>query len=319
MKREIEELKIPVNKSLKVYTNIDTNLHTLTNSIIHKHESLNDETSLVILENNTNKVLVNIGGYNYNNTSYNNALYSSRPVGSTIKTFLYTLALENNIDTSTKFKSEATTFHINGYGNYSPSNANDKYAGREINMQEAFATSDNIYATKMLLLLGSENFTKYLKRFGLNTNINVPSIALGTSEFTLFNLTKAYSVFANNGYMVDYSFISHIEDGFGMNLYSSSKSLSPIISKSVNSKIKDLLSLPFKSNNYYTKATMEKYKISNAIGKTGSTEYDSYVIAITEKYTIGIRTGKVDNQKFYNYAKPKLILKKLIEEIKKSA
>jgi membrane peptidoglycan carboxypeptidase len=104
-----------------------------------------------------------------------------------------------------------------------------------------------------------------------------------------------------------------------MNLYSSSKSLSPIIRESVNSKIKDLLSLPFKSNNYYTKATMEKYKISNTIGKTGSTEYDSYVIAITEKYTIGIRTGKVDNQKFYNYAKPKLILKKLIEEIKKSA
>ena len=52
--------------------------------------------------------------------------------------------MENDIGIDTKFKSEKTTFHIKGYQDYAPSNANNKYANRPINMEEAFATSDNI-------------------------------------------------------------------------------------------------------------------------------------------------------------------------------
>lgn len=316
VKFEIKQLNIPYNKGLKVYTNLDLNVYKALNNLITSYKSLDHEISVLIFKNNSNKIVFNLGGYDYENSSYNRALYSKRQVGSTIKTFLFALAMENDIGIDTKFKSEKTTFHIKGYQDYAPSNANNKYANRPINMEEAFATSDNIYATKLLLLLGSKNFVNYLKKFKLNIENGLPSLALGSAEFSLFELSKAYSIFANNGNYIDYSFINYITDSYNNVLYSSDMNKELILSSSVTKKIQNLLYLPFKTSNYYTHSTMGLYKINNMYGKTGSTKTDSYIIGITEEYLIAIRCG-VDKMTdaFYSYATPKKIIKEISQII----
>lgn len=315
VKEDIKSHKISLRKGLKVYTNIDVSLFNKINSIINNYNFFNNQFSLIIFENNSNKVLLDVGGYNYNKSNYNRSLYSSRQIGSTIKTFLYSLALETNFTTETLLKSEKTTFKIKDYGDYSPSNSNDIYANKNITMKEAYAVSDNIYAVKTLLLLGSDTFVKYLKKFNLNVEENVPSIALGTCEMTLFDLLKAYSVYSNNGYYYNYDFINKITDSYNNVIYTSNNTSKQILNKPIVNQVKELMTLPFYNNNYYTKSTLENYSINGYYGKSGSTKTDSYLILFNDKYTIGAWLGNDKNENLYDYTTVKYLLKDIIKEI----
>lgn len=315
VKEEIQSLNIPLNKGLKVYTNIDTNLYEKVSSILNKHYTNKYQLSMIILENNTNKILLNIGGFNYKESSYNRSLYSKRQVGSTIKTFLYSLALENHFNLSTELKSEKLTFNIKGYGTYSPSNANNVYANRNINMKEAYAVSDNIYAVKMFLLLGGTNFKQYLKKFNLYIDETVPSVALGSSSLTLFDLTKAYSVFANDGYYYNYAFVNKITDSYSNILHTSNNSKKIVINPSTLKEMKELMSLPFSNNNYYTKSTLANYDIKDYYGKSGSTSTDSYLILFNDMYTISVWLGNDTNENISDYTTTKYIIKELTNYI----
>ena len=315
VKEDIKTYNISSNKGLKVYTNIDMNLYNTILPIIDKYYSPTNQLSLIILENHSNKVLLDIGGFNYNQSSYNRSLNSKRQVGSTIKTFLYSLALENNFTPNTTLKSEKTTFKIKNYGEYSPSNSNNIYANKEITMNEAYAVSDNIYAVKTLLLLGSDNFVKYLEKFNLNINESVPSLALGSCQLTLFELIRAYSVYANDGYYYNYSFIDKITDSYNNVLYKNTQVKKLILNKPIVNKVKQLMTLPFTNNHYYTKSTLENYNIQGYYGKSGSTSTDSYLILLNDKYTIATWLGNDNNENIYDYTTTKYLSKDITNAI----
>ena len=312
-KQILKKENLSLNKGIKIYTNLDMHLYNNISSLVEKYNTYNNQMSLLVLENNSNKILFNIGGYDYSLSNYNRSLYSKRQVGSTIKTFLYALALENEFTLDTSLKSEKTTFNIKNYGIYSPSNSNKIYANKVITMKEAYAVSDNIYAIKTLLLLGSDNFIKYLNKFNLKIDESVPSIALGSCELTLLELLKAYSVFANNGYYYNYSFVNKITDSYDNTLYETPLTKTLTIKKDIVDNIKELMSLPFYNNNYYTKATLENYNIKGYYGKSGSTSTDSYLILFNEKYTIGIWLGNDENNEIYDYTTTKYLLKDITE------
>lgn len=308
-KQIVKQENLSLKKGLKIYTNLDMNLYNNISSLIEKYNFQENQISLIILENNSNKILFNIGGHNYSNSKFNRSLYSKRQVGSTIKTFLYSLALENNFTLDTSLKSEKTTFNIKDYGTYSPNNSNHIYANKSISMKEAYAVSDNIYAVKTLLLLGSDNFIQYLDKFNIKIEKSVPSIALGSCELTLFELLKAYSVYANNGYYYDYNFVNKVTDSYDAILYKSTNNKSFILKKSIVDNIKQLMTLPFTNNGYYTKSTLENYNINGYYGKSGSTSSDSYLILFNNKYTMGIWLGNDDNKNIYDYTTTKYLLK----------
>lgn len=308
VKEEIKTMKLSLNKGLKIYTNLDVSLYNTIEKLIEKYSYSNYQISLVILENNTNHILYSLGGKKYSDSNYNRSLYSKRQVGSTIKTFLYSLALENNFNLDTTLISEKTTFKIKNYGTYSPSNYNDNYANRKITMKEAYAVSDNIYAVKTLLLLGSDNFITYLKKFNLLTNESVPSIALGSSTFTLYDLIKAYSIYSNNGYLYNYSFINKITDSYNQIIYNNKVIKKYVLSNKIVELTKQLMTLPFSNNNYYTKPTLVNYNIKNYYGKSGSTPTDSYLILFNDKYTMGIWMGDDENNNLYDYTTSKYLL-----------
>ena len=115
-----------------------------------------------VIDPQTGKVLALIGGKDYSISQYNRASSAKRQVGSTIKPFLYYSALENGFTPSSTFLSERTTFNI-GSELYSPKNANNVYANKNISMVSAIAYSDNIYALKTHLFLGEDNLSKMIE------------------------------------------------------------------------------------------------------------------------------------------------------------
>ena len=314
---ELEKLNIysknNLQKGLKIYTNIDTNITNEINNLLQKYKPLNKDiqTSVVIMEPFTNKVVYLSGGFDYSESSYNRAIYSSRQIGSTIKPLLYSLALANGFSPNTLLTSEETTFNIEGIGFYSPKNPNGKYANDKIDMIQALALSDNIYALKTLLLLGSSNLTNLLSLFGINNVDALPSIALGTVNSSLLKLTSIYNTFASLGDYYEPSFINKVTDYNDNILYHNSNASKSILHESNTLILNQMLTSTFDSSlSSYLNATMANYKPYNIYAaKSGTTNSDAYVMAYNPNYTIGIWVGTDSNKQLTNYTLSKQLFK----------
>lgn len=324
---ELDKLNLytPKNlqKGLKIYTNIDLDITTQINNLLLKYKPLNKDiqTSIVIMEPFSNKVLYLSGGFDYNESAYNRAINSSRQIGSTIKPLLYSLALANGFSPNTLLISEETIFNIKDIGNYSPKNPNNKYANNKIDMIQAIALSDNIYALKTLLILGSENLVNLLNLFGIKQIEALPSIALGTINASLLELTSIYNTFASLGQYYEPTFITKVTD-INNHIIHSKKNISKKILDTSNTLVlNQMLTSTFDSSlSSYLSATMANYKPYNIYAaKSGTTKSDSYVMAYTPNYTIGIWVGTDSNEKLSNYTLSKQLFKEItkILEVKK--
>ena len=206
---------------LKIYTTLDLDEQTsLENNILNNKVDDELQVASVIVDPKTGAVKALTGGMNYAKSQYNRALKSKRQVGSTMKSFLYYAALENNMTMSSSFRSEETTFNLANGKTYAPQNAGNIYASKEITMAAALALSDNIYAVKTNLFLGVDKMIDVAKRTGINANLDeVASLPLGTSEINILDYASGYTTFASGGYQKELYFIEKIEDIDGNVLY----------------------------------------------------------------------------------------------------
>ena len=164
--KKIPEISGKMAGGLKVYTTLNTELYTAINDSIKKRAPESDiETAIYAMEPSTGKVLAVIGGRDYEKSTYNRAISSSRQPGSSIKPFLYLTALENGFTVATTFVSEPTTFYYNNT-TYSPTNFQSIYAGFDVSMAYALATSDNIYEVKHHILSGWDKMRNKVRRVG---------------------------------------------------------------------------------------------------------------------------------------------------------
>lgn len=307
--------KVNIQKGMKIYTNIDINLTTKINNILKTYKPSNKDVqaSIAIMEPFSNKVLYLSGGFDYDESSYNRAINSSRQIGSTIKPLLYSLALSNGFTPNTLLTSEETTFNIENIGEYSPKNPNDKYANKEIDMIQAIALSDNIYALKTLLLLGSKNLVSLLAEFNIKNIEALPSIALGTINMSLLKLTSIYNTFASLGEYYKPEFITKVTDFNDNTLYKAKNYHSRILDESNTLILNQMLTSTFDSSlSSYLNATMANYRPHNIYAaKSGTTKNDSYVMAYNPNYTIGIWIGSDSNKNLYNYTLSKQLFKEI--------
>lgn len=282
-------------KGMKIYTNLDFKIFKDVINTINKHQDeLNNlECSIVILEPNTSNILMIQGGKNFELSNLNRAMFSYRQVGSLIKPLLYYLGLLNDFTPLTKLESKKTTFKIKGYGEYTPKNYNDVYPNREITLLEAIGTSDNIYAVKLGLHLGSENFKKAIEFFTKNEVKAVPSLFLGSNEMTLLELACMYNTFASLGNYYYPSFYNKIIDFNDNEISLNGNSYKTLLLKKLVTILNQSLLSPFdKRINKTNKPTMINY-IPNVkySAKSGSTNSDSYVIGYNPNYLIAVWTG----------------------------
>ena len=291
---------------LKIYTNLDLNTQIDLENNIEKYLKNDQDLQVasVMVNPNDGKIIALIGGRNYKKSEFNRAIESKRQVGSTLKPFLYYSALENGFTASTTFNSSKTTFVFSNDEKYSPKNYGDIYANKDITMAAALAYSDNIYAVKTHLFLGENNLVNMLNRIGITSNLSpVPSLALGTSEINIIDMTSSYSVFANNGYKIKPHLIEKIVDMNGKVLYKFNEEKKLILNQSTTYIMNELLSNcynnVFVDYNYPTCINIAS-KVSNKYAiKTGTTDTDHLIFGYNPEIVLGIWSGYDNNYDTY--------------------
>ena len=290
-------------KGLKIYTSLDYNLQKELETIVKEEipNSSKVEVSSVLMDPKTGGIKALVGGKDYNKSSYNRVTNSKRQVGSTMKPYLYYAALENGFTASSSFTSEETTFNLNNKTKYSPKNYNNKYGNKPISMATAIAYSENIYAVKTHLFLGSEALINVARRVGINSKLeDIPSLPLGTNEINIKEMTAGYASFANMGYKVKPHLIEKVEDGDGRVLYKFNKEKELVLNSSLVYILNNLLTTTYDPNyidyNYPTAIGLNsKLKHKYAL-KSGTTDTDNWNIGYN-KYLVGSVWVGYDNNK----------------------
>ncbi len=316
--KELENIDIPKSfldtGGLKIYTSFDLEAQSILEEKIKVNLSNNSnlQVNSVMMDPNTGRIIALVGGRDYSQSEYNRATSSYRQIGSVMKPILYYSALENGFTSSTCFTSEETTFVFSNKQYYNPKNANEIYGNKPISLAAAISYSDNIYAVKTLLFLGESSLVNMAKRLGIKSSMKeVPSLALGTSEMNIIELTGAYSAFANLGYKINPHLIVKIEDNNGNILYEADEVKESILNPSLvyilNSLLTNTYDSTFIDYNYPTVIGVapklsRKYSI-----KSGTTATDSWTVGFTPDLVTSVWIGYDDSHeitsKDYMYTK----------------
>lgn len=287
-------------EGLKIYTNLDKDVQkNLENNIDKEMKNSSLQVASVVVTPSNGKIVALIGGKEYSKSQYNRAYSSKRQVGSTIKPFLYYSALENGFTPSSTFLSERTTFNL-GDTMYSPKNAGNIYANKNISMLTAIAYSDNIYAMKTHLFLGTDSLSKITKRVGIKTDVKEnASSALGTTEINMIDYSNGFITLANEGKHETPHLIEKITDNNGKILYEYKYSNDYVLNKKYVYILNNLLTSTY---NYslinYTSPTL--VSISNELkgkyaAKSGSTKTDYWTVGYNKDYLMLVWAGNDDN------------------------
>lgn len=318
---ELEELgyynNTYLNQGLNVYTTFNQGYQkVLEKSSKNYTKDSEVETSSIVVEPYTSKVLALIGGKDYTVSQFNRATKSSRQIGSTVKPLLYYLALENGFTPSTTFLDEPTTFKLEDNSTYSPSNYNDKYAYKDITLAQAIAVSDNIFAVKTHLFLGTDNLASLIKKFGIKNVKSNASLALGTVNTNIYNLANMYNTLASEGIYNHLYTIEKITNNDGDILYEHKAKDKQMLNQDTCLALSQLLTSTFDSTySTYLQATMAAYQLDNTNAcKTGSTDFDNLAVAYNPNVLVASWVGYDDNRKMES-TNDKTVAKKTVVDV----
>ncbi|WP_258240827.1 penicillin-binding protein 1A [Pseudidiomarina homiensis] len=168
--------------------------------------------ALVALRPNDGGIAAAVGGYSFAVSQFNRAVQAERQVGSNIKPFIYSAALENGFTLSTLVNDAPINQWNPGSGiAWRPRNSPDVYEG-PIRVREALAKSKNVVSVRLLRAMGVDTVVNYLTKFGFDYD-ELPrneSLSLGSASMTPLEVARGYAVFANGGYLVEPYFIERI-------------------------------------------------------------------------------------------------------------
>ena len=245
--------------------------------------------ALVSIDNNTGAVLALVGGQDYSTSKFNRAVQAKRQPGSSFKTFSYAAALLEGYTPATVRIDQPTKI-----GDWEPENYTKRYRG-PMTIREALKHSINTIAAQITVEVGPSNVAKLAGSFGIESELRPEfSLALGSSETTLTEMTRAYSVFANEGLLRPTYFISDIKNTAGTTLYRrrtvAGKRVYPVpFARQMSSMLRDVIET----------GTGHGAKLGKreAGGKTGTSQdyRDAWFIGYTSQMTTGVWLGNDDN------------------------
>jgi len=243
--------------------------------------------AIVSIEPSSGQVLALVGGRDFNDSNFNRAVQASRQPGSAFKPFIYTAAIDNGFAPTDIILDTPVSFPAGNGAEWSPQNYDKKFRG-PVTLRNALANSVNVPAAKLLQKLGTSLVTTYARRMGIKSKLYGDlSLALGTSEVNLLELTSSYGVFANQGVRVPPVYILKIEDKNGKVLEESHQTgeevLSPETALTMTSMMESVL-----ENGTAASARALGFT-APAAGKTGTT--DDYTDAWFVGYVPGVVTG----------------------------
>ncbi len=287
-KKNLRDKKIIVTTTLE--ERLQAKLEEVENEFVAKNsDKIGKSEIAIVVMMKDGAVLAMSGGKDYQKSQFNRAVYAKRQAGSAFKTFVYLTAFENGaaVDDSIEDKK------IN-VGVWLPENYNNHYLG-EVTLKRAFAESLNSVAIQLARQQEKGAIAQTARRLGIISKIekNDLTIALGTTEVSLFELTSAYATIANGGEaVIPYSIIS-IKNDKDESLYDrESSGIGNVISQKAQEKIKEVLRAVVESG------TGKNANVAqNIYGKTGTSQdyRDAWFVGFNDDYVVGVWIGNDDN------------------------
>ncbi|MES2690290.1 MAG: transglycosylase domain-containing protein [Bacteroidota bacterium] len=288
---------VPVRMKVFSYTRgeIDTTMTPLDSIKYYKYFM---QCGMMSMDPTTGYIRAWVGGINHKYFKYDHVnIHAKRQVGSTFKPLVYTLAVDNGWSPCYKVPNQRVVFE--DYENYSPDNADDKYNDPEMTLFKGLKLSINNIVMQVMKLLGPtapKSVIELARKMGIKSELPpYPSIALGVSDISVYEMVGAFSTYANKGVWTEPVYLMRIEDKNG-------NVIREVVPKKVEAMSEQTAYVMEKMlEGVTTSGTAAKikyqYQVPGAVGgKTGTTQNysDGWFIGITPYLATGIWTGFED-------------------------
>lgn len=175
------------------------------------------EVGFTALDPKTGWVRAWVGSRDFEEDQYDHVARARRQPGSTFKPFVYARALEEGYSPNDKLEDKAVEIPLENGHVWKPQNAGETVSGRELTLAEGLVYSKNTITAQLVNDVGASDVARLARKMGVNRSElrAVPSLALGTSEVSLFEMVSAYGTFADDGIYHEPIFVTRIEDRRG--------------------------------------------------------------------------------------------------------
>ncbi len=295
----------PVGKKAEVHTSLYLDLQNkaedmLSRAVAEYSKNRLSNGAILVCDTQTGEILSWVGSSDFFDEEHNgqvDGVLSQQQPGSSMKPFLYALALENGFSPSSVLPDVPMEFGFEKL--YAPQNFNNRFNG-PVRLRVALASSLNIPAVCLLNEIGIEKYRKKLFELGFESLKNQDtglSIALGGAEVSIFEMTQAFSVFARDGVFVPLRAISHFDTESNKTQSPNSAKSAQVFDMNTARIISDILSdkeeraLGFGYNQAFSTPFPSMFKTGTA------NQYQNITaLGATTKYTVGVWMGNFSGE-----------------------
>ena len=246
--------------------------------------------ALLALEASSNHVLAMVGGYDFDRSQFNRALQAVRQPGSAFKPVIYAAAIEAGMNPTSQVSDNPIERQVPGAAaTWRPENYDKEFLG-PISLRLALTKSRNLATIDALEKIGVDAVCAYAHRLGVRREFPcVLSLALGSAEMTLLDITTLYGVFANQGIHTEPVFITRIIDRYGTvkeeHMLAAQRVMSPEVAYTVTNMLESVVQ--------HGTGRRVRALQRPAAGKTGTTNnfHDAWFIGYTPEIVAGVWVG----------------------------
>ncbi len=247
----------------------------------------------------TGHIKAYVGGPDYRYFKYDNVRQGKRQVGSTIKPFLYTLAMQEGMSPCTRVANVPQSFVVPGDVVWTPrSTDKDEWIGKMVTLKWGLAKSSNNISAYLMKQLGPEAMVGMMRKMGVGSFLMpTPSLCVGSADLNVFEMVSAYNTFPSRGVYVSPMFVTRITDSMGNTLGEFTSRSQDALSEQTAFLMANLMQGVVNSGTGYR--LRSQYKFTGQIaGKTGTTNNnsDGWFIGYIPRLTAGVWVGGEDQQ-----------------------
>ena len=254
-------------------------------------EKIDPQAAIVSIDVTTGGILAMVGGKDFYNSRFNRATMAYRQPGSAFKPFVYAYAIEQGFAQNKKILDAPVVYKgAQEDQDWKPQNFSLEYKG-EMTLRHALAVSQNIPAVRLLQILGPQSVAQFAHQLGIKSPLaSNLSLALGTSEVTLINLTAAYAVFPNKGQRIQPYGVLEVVDRQGRVIWRTKPQRRVVMSRSTAAVVTNMLEAVVKEGTGRRAQVLGK----SVAGKTGtSNEYkDALFVGFSPRIIAGVWVGQ---------------------------
>ncbi|HGY10847.1 MAG TPA: penicillin-binding protein 1A [Desulfobacterales bacterium] len=300
------------SKGFNIHTTLNLDLQSAANKSVLKRmtqleirmkkkglDTSKVECALIAIDVKTGGILSMVGGKDFNKSVFNRAVQAQRQPGSAFKPLVYATAINQGFSQNDKLLDAPLSYHLDNNRTWQVNNFSKTYLG-EITLRKALALSKNTPIVRLIEKIGTAKVIAFTKNAGVSSKLHANlSLALGTSEVTLIELTSSYIPFANMGIKVKPFSIQRITNSDSRIIFQTAVKKQSVMSRQNAAIMADMLKSVILEGTGKKAAVIQK----DIAGKTGTTDNykDALFVGFSPDIAVGVWVGNDDSTTLGKY------------------